>query len=124
MDMPNLRDWFNVGAIVPLLVVLFGSSFGLCEAPVMSLQAEVFWITGIIVLSFLVWLNSAKLAQREREAKKHERQVTITLDNIQKLLANPDTTVEDIRMAATSGPPPPLPSSAAQAGIHKWWGTP
>ncbi len=96
--MPNLRDWFNVGAIVPLLVVLFGYSFGLCEAPVMSLQAEIVWITGIIVISFLVWLNAAKMAQSEREAKEHERKVTITLDNIKTLLEKPGTTLEDVKM--------------------------
>jgi hypothetical protein len=123
--MPNHRDWLNVGAIVPLLVVLFGYSFGLCEAPIMSLQAEVLWITGIIVIASLVWLNAAKMAQREREAKEHERKVTITLDNIKNLLSKPDTTVEDIRMAATGIKGPlsntPLASSDAQAKIHQWW---
>ena len=60
MDMPSKRDWFNVGAIVPLLGVLFSSAFGLFAGPVMSPQAAIFWIIGIIVIAVLVWFNAAK----------------------------------------------------------------
>jgi len=48
MGVPNKRDWFNVGAIVPLLGVLFSSAFGLFAGPAMSIQVEILWIIGII----------------------------------------------------------------------------
>ena len=90
MDVPNLRDRFNVGATVPLLAVLFTSAFGLFEAPAMSLQAEFLWVMGIFVIAFLVWLNAATTVQRTREADEK-------LDKIIQLLANPGTTLEDIK---------------------------
>ena len=68
MDVPNLRAWFNVGAIVPLLGV-FSSAFGLFAGSAMSPQVEFLWIMGIIVIAFLVWFNAAKAQEREREAK-------------------------------------------------------
>jgi Na+/proline symporter len=64
MDMPNKRDWFNVGAIAPFSVVLFTCAFGLFTRSVMSLQADILWTIGIIVIAFLVWLNAAKTQQR------------------------------------------------------------
>jgi hypothetical protein len=103
MDMPNKHDWLNIGAIVPLLAVLFTSSFGLFARAraVMSLQAECLWVLATVIMAFLVWLNAAKAQQRIREAKEHERGVTATLDDIKQLLAKPDTTLEDVRRAAT-----------------------
>ena len=92
MDVPNLRDWINVGAIVPLLAVLFSSAFGLFMGPTMSLHAEILWITVIIVVAFLVWLNAAKTQQRAREDRDR-------LDKIIQLLAKPGTTLEDVRRA-------------------------
>ena len=38
----------------------------------MSTQAEILWITGTIVMAFLVWFNAAKTQQREREARQRE----------------------------------------------------
>jgi hypothetical protein len=99
MDVPNLRDWFNVGAIVPLLAVLFSSAFGLFEAATMSPQAEFLWIIGIIVIAFLVWFNAAKTQQRERESRERERAVMIRLDELKQLLAKPGTTLEDVKRA-------------------------
>jgi ABC-type protease/lipase transport system fused ATPase/permease subunit len=89
---PNKHDWFNVGAIVPPLVVLFSFSFYLFVGPVMSLQVEVLWVTGIIIIAFLVWLNAAKTEQRGREANA-------ALDEIKQLLAKPGTTLEDVKRA-------------------------
>jgi positive regulator of sigma E activity len=56
MDVPNKRDWFNVGAIVPLLV-LFISAIGLFTRAGMSLETEILWAIVIIVVAFLVWFN-------------------------------------------------------------------
>jgi|ERR1700730_2413682 len=126
MEMPNKHDWFNIGAIVPLLAVLFTSSFGLFARAVMSLQAEILWILATIIMAFLVWLNAAKAQQRIREAKEHERGVMATLDDIKQLLAKPETTLEDVRRAAItiddSFSKTPLALRAAQAEIYKqWW---
>lgn len=107
MDVPNKRDWFNVGAIVPLLGVLFSFAFGLFAGPAMSLTAEILWITGIIVMAFLVWLNAAKTQQREREAREHERAVMRRFDELNQLLAKPGTTLEDVKrmvLNATEAP--------------------
>jgi hypothetical protein len=82
MDMPSKHDWLNVGAIVPLLGVLFSSAFGLFAGPVMTSQVEILWIMGIVIIAFLVWFNAAKVQQ-------------------QQLLARPETTLEDVRRAAT-----------------------
>jgi ABC-type protease/lipase transport system fused ATPase/permease subunit len=90
--MPNKCDWFNFGAIVPPLVVVFSFSFYLFVGPVMSAQVEVLWVAGIIVVAFLVWLNAAKTEQRGREANA-------TLDEIKQLLAKPGTTLEDVKRA-------------------------
>jgi hypothetical protein len=124
--MPNKHDWFNIGAIVPLLAVLFTSSFGLFARAIMSLRAEILWVLATVIMAFLVWLNAAKAQQRIRETKEHERGVMATLDDIKQLLAKPETTLEDVRRAATSigGGPlsnTPLVSSDAQAKVHKWW---
>lgn len=126
MDMPNKHDWFNIGAIVPLLAVLFTSSFGLFARAVMSLQAEILWVLATVVMAFLVWLNAVKAQQRIREAKEHERGVMATLDDIKQLLAKPETTLEDVRRAATSiddlFSKTPLALRATQAEIiNKWW---
>ena len=56
----------------------------------MSLQAEFLWVMGIFVIAFLVWLNAATTVQRTREADEK-------LDKIIQLLANPGTTLEDIK---------------------------
>jgi len=122
MDIPNKRDWFNISAIVPLLAVLFTSSFGLFARAVMSLEAKILWILATIIMAFLVWLNAAKNQQCAREDREHALENRERLDKIIRLLSNPDTTVEDIRMAAT-GPlsNTPLASSSAQAEVHKWW---
>ena len=125
MEMPNKHDWFNIGAIVPLLAVLFTSSFGLFARAVMSLQAEILWILATIIMAFLVWLNAAKAQQRIREAKEHERGVMATLDDIKQLLAKPETTLEDVRRATAiddSLSKTPLALRATQAEIYKqWW---
>ena len=62
---------------------------------VMSLQADILWTIGIIVIAFLVWLNAAKTQQRAREDRER-------LDKIIQLLAKPETTLEDVRRATTS----------------------
>jgi hypothetical protein len=94
MAVPKKHDWFNVGAIVPPLAVLFTSAFGLFTRSAMSLQAEIVWIIGIIVIAFLVWFNAAKTQQRGREDRQR-------LDTIIQLLEKPGTTLEDIRVVAT-----------------------
>jgi hypothetical protein len=101
MDMPSKRDWFNVGAIVPLLGVLFSSAFGLFAGPVMSPQAAIFWIIGIIVIAVLVWFNAAKTQQRGREDRQRGQEDRERLDKIIQLLEKPGTTLEDVKMAAT-----------------------
>jgi hypothetical protein len=90
LAIPNKRDWFNVGAIVPLFGVLFSSAFGLFAGPAMSPQVEILWITGIVIIALLVWLVAAKTQQRERE-------VMSCLDEIKDLLAKPGTTLEDVK---------------------------
>jgi hypothetical protein len=94
----NNCDWFNVGAIVPLLVVLFSSTFGLFEAPAMSLQTEGLWILGIIIIASLVWFNAAKMQQGKREAEEREREGRVILDEIKQMLAKPRTTLEDVKV--------------------------
>jgi hypothetical protein len=85
----------------------------------MSLQADILWTIGIIVIASLVWFNAAKNQQRAREDRER-------LDKIIQLLAKPETTLEDVRRATTgiSGPlsNTPLASSAAQAEIRNQWG--
>lgn len=90
MGVPNKHDWFNIGAIAPFAVVLFTCTFGLFTRSVMSLQADILWTIGIIVIAFLVWLNAAKTQQRAREDRER-------LDKIILLLAKPETTLEDVK---------------------------
>ena len=99
MDVPNVRDWLNISAIVPLLGILFSSAFGLFAGPAMSPLVEFLWIIGFIIIAFLAWFNAAKAQQREREAKEHEREVRASLDHIKQLLEQPGTTLEDIKRA-------------------------
>ncbi len=56
----------------------------------MSLQADILWTIGIIVIALLVWLNAAKTQQRAREDRER-------LDKIIQLLAKPETTLEDVK---------------------------
>ena len=85
----------------------------------MSLQADILWTIGIIVIALLVWLNAAKTQQRAREDRER-------LDKIIQLVAKPETTLEDVRRATTgiggSLSNTPLSSSAVQTEIiNKWW---
>ena len=119
MVAPKKRDWFNVGAIAPISVVLFTCAFGLFTRSVMSLQADILWAIGIFVIALLVWFNAAKTQQRAREDRER-------LDKIIQLLAKPETTLEDVRIATTSiddsFAKTPLALRAAQAEIYKtWW---
>jgi len=97
MDVPKKRDWFNVGAVVPPLAVLF-TAFGMfARSPVMSHQAEILWIIGIVIIAFLVWFNAAKIQQRGREERQRGREDRERLDKIIQLLAKPETTLEDVK---------------------------
>jgi hypothetical protein len=99
MDVPKKRDWFNVGAIVPLLAVLFTSVFWFVRS-VVGLQAEILWIIGIIIIAFLVWFNAATTQQRGREDRERGQEDRERLDKIIQLLEKPGTTLEDIKRAA------------------------
>jgi hypothetical protein len=103
MDAPKKRDWFNVGAVAPFSVVLFTCAFGLFTRSIMSLQADILWTIGIIVIAFLVWLNAAKTQQRAREDRERAWEDRERLDKIIQLLAKPETTLEDVRIAAAVG---------------------
>jgi hypothetical protein len=94
MEAAKKRDWLNIGAIAPL-AVLFTSAFGLFVGPAMSLQAEILWVVGIVIIAILVWFNAAKTQQRAREDRER-------LDKIIRLLEQPGTTVEDIKRVITS----------------------
>jgi len=100
MDIPHRRDWFNIGAIVPLLGVLFTSSFGLFMGHLMSPQAKIWFIMATIVMAALVWFNAAKSQQRAREDRQRGKEDRERLDKIIKLLEKPGTTLEDVKRAA------------------------
>jgi hypothetical protein len=98
MGIPHKRDWFNVSTIGAPLWIL--SSFVFRQfvgRNVTSPQVEVLWSAATIIIAFLVWFGGAKTQQRAREAREHEREVMVALDEIKQLLPKPDTTLEDIR---------------------------
>ena len=124
--MPNKHDWFNFSTIGAPLWILVSFAFGIFVVhPVMSLQVEFLWGVITIIIAFLVWFGAAKTQQRAREDRERGKEDRERLDKIIQLLEGPETTLEDVRKAATgiSGPlsNTPLASSDAQAKVHKWW---
>jgi hypothetical protein len=77
--------------------MLFSMAFGIFAGPAMSPQAKIFWIIGGIAMALLVWFSGAKAQRREREAKDHERAVMRRFDELNRLLAKSDTTLEDVK---------------------------
>jgi uncharacterized membrane protein YhiD involved in acid resistance len=106
----RICDWFNIVAVATPATMLFSMAFGIFAGPAMSPQAEVFWIIGTIVMALLVWFSGAKAQKREREAKQHEmeakqheRAELLRFDELKQLIAKPETTLEDVRIAAAVG---------------------
>jgi hypothetical protein len=129
MDIPGKRDWLNVSTIGAPLWILVSFAFGLFVVhPGMSPQFEFLWGAATVAIAFIVWFGAAKTQQRAREDREQARENRERLDTILELLPKPETTKEDIRMAATGISDrlsnTPLASSAAQAEIHKWWNNP
>lgn len=70
----------------------------------MSTNVELLWIIGVIAIAILLWFNAAKTEQRGREArereleaKEHEHAVMLRFDELNRLLAKPGTTLEDVK---------------------------
>jgi len=123
MDIPDKHNWFNLGAIVPSICVLFSFLFCLFVGPVMTPVAEVLWVSGIIVIATLVWFNSAKIAQ---ETERRERDMIAQFKELKQLIEKPGTDFEDIRRAAAdideSFSKTPFARRATQAEIiNRWW---
>ena len=123
MDVPDKHNWFNLGAIVPAICVLFSILFCLFVGPVMTPGAEVVWVSGIIFIAILVWFNAAKT---EQKTEQRERNVIAKFNEIKQLIEKPGTTLEDIRRVAAdiddSFSKTPWALRATQAEIYKrWW---
>jgi hypothetical protein len=121
MAVPDKRHWFNIGAIVPAICVLFSFLFCLFVGPVMTIEADGVWVAGIIVIAILVWFNAAK---QDQKSEQRERDVIEKFNELKQLIEKPGTTFDEVREAASRLgvlSNSPLASSEAQANVHKLW---
>jgi hypothetical protein len=84
-----------------------------------SFQTEILWIVATVIMAILVWFDAATRQKRAREDRQRGQEDRSRLDKIIQLLERPETTLEDVKRAATGISSFPNITLALQAEADK-----